>query len=237
LVLGDAGGRIAWRLLGPLALRDADCPQQRPVEGAGCAPWAIANDRSPAVVDPPGGRLWTANARVVDDAALGLVGDGGYALGSRQRQIRDLLLAGDAFTEQDLLDVQLDVRALVLDRWWRLLDGLPPREDAPALLELAAAASDWNARADPGSAGYRIVRAWRDAVNTRIVDGLTGPAQVALGDDFALPVLMQLEGIAWPLVTERPAHLLAPRHADWHALFEDAAREVRDGLAAQGPLS
>jgi len=187
-------------------------------------------------VDPPGHRLWTANSRVVDGEALAVVGDGGYALGARQRQIRDLLQARDAFTEQDLLDIQLDARAVLMDRWWRLLDGLPPRDDAPALLELAAAASDWNARADVDSVGYRIVRAWRLAVHARIADGLTGPARAALGDGFEMPDFPQLEGIAWPLVTQQPAHLLAPRHADWHALFEDAAREVRDELAARGPL-
>ena len=233
LVMGDSNGRIAWRLLGPLALRDSGCTAVEP----GCVPWMIATDRSPAIVDPPDHRLWTANSRVVDGEALALVGDGGYVLGARQRQVRDLLLARDAFTEQQLLDIQLDVRAVLLDRWWRLLDGLPPRDDAPALLELAAAASDWNARADTGSAGYRIVRAWRRAVHARIADGLTGPAQVALGEDFEMPGLPQLEGIAWPLVTQRPAHLLPPRYADWHALFEDAAREVRDDLGASGPLA
>ncbi|MGO1540401.1 MAG: penicillin acylase family protein [Luteimonas sp.] len=240
LVIGDRDGRIAWRLLGPLPLRDAGCPQQLPLDEPGpandCTPWPIATDRSPTVIDPPGHHLWTANSRVVDGEALALVGDGGYALGARQQQIRDLLQGRDSFTEQDLLDIQLDVRALVLDRWWHLLDGLPPRDDAPALLELAAAASDWNARADTDSVGYRIVRAWRLAVHARIADGLTGPAQVALGEDFEMPDLPQLGGIAWPLVTQQPAHLLSPRHADWHALFEDAAREVRDGLAASGPL-
>src|SRR5699024_4706066 len=146
-VIGDRDGRIAWRLLGPLPLRDAGCPQQLPLDEPGpandCTPWPIATDRSPTVIDPPGHHLWTANSRVVDGEALALVGDGGYALGARQQQIRDLLQGRDSFTEQDLLDIQLDVRALVLDRWWHLLDGLPPRDDAPALLELAAAAADW----------------------------------------------------------------------------------------------
>lgn len=227
LVIGDRHGRIAWRLLGPLAERD-DTP---------CTPWSIATDRSPAVIDPPDHRLWTANSRVVGGEAEALVGNGGYAFGARQRQIRDLLFASRSFTEQDLLDIQLDTRAMVLDRWWQLLNELPPREGAPALRELASAASDWSARADIDSAGYRIVRAWRLAVHGRIADGLTGPVQVALGEDFAMPDLPQLEGIAWPLVTQQPAHLLPPRFDDWHQLFEDAAREVRDGLAARGPLT
>ncbi|MGY0559218.1 penicillin acylase family protein [Luteimonas sp. A277] len=245
LVIGDSNGRIAWRLLGPLPVRDAGCPQRLPlstgtsmdgIASAACSPWNIATDRSPSIVEPADHRLWTANARVVDGGALALVGDGGYAFGARQQQIRDLLLAGDTFTEQDLLAIQLDMRALVLDRWWRLLDGLPPHDDAPALLELATAASGWNARAEINSVSYRIVRAWRLAVHARIADALTAPAQVALGDDFTMPDLPQLEGIAWPLVTERPMHLLSPRFVSWHALFEDAAREVRDGVAALGPL-
>ena len=240
LVIGDRHGRIAWRLLGPLAERDPACHQLPAGDAAGgpaCAPWAIATDRSPAVIDPAEDRLWTANSRVVGGEAEALVGNGGYAFGARQQQIRDLLFAREAFTEQDLLDTQLDTRALLLDRWWHLLKGLPPRNDAPALLELAAAASDWNAHADPASVGYRIVRAWRLAVHARIAGGLTGPAQVALGEDFAMPDLPQLEGVAWPLVTQQPAHLLPPRFGDWHALLEDAAREVRDGLAANGPLA
>ena len=241
LVIGDRNGRIAWRLLGPIPVRDAGCPQRLPLPGtdtgAQCAPWTIATDRAPAVVDPANHRLWTANARVVDGEALARVGDGGYAFGARQQQIRDLLLARDTFTEHDLLAIQLDARALVLDRWWRLLDGLPPHDDAPALLELATAAADWNARAEVESVGYRIVRAWRLAVHARIADGLTGPARVALGEEFTMPDLPQLEGVAWPLVTERPMHLLPPRYVSWHQLFEDAAREVRDGLAAQGPLA
>src|SRR5690606_7334966 len=257
LVIGDRHGRIAWRLLGPLAERDPAC-HQLPVDAAAsaateadggaaptagraavttCTPWTIASDRSPAVIDPADHRLWTANSRVVGGEAEALVGNGGYAFGARQRQVQDLLFARDSFTEQDLLAIQLDTRAMVLDRWWHLLAGLPPREGAPALLELAAAASDWNARADIDSVGYRIVRAWRLAVHSRIAAGLTGPAQVALGEDFAMPDMPQLEGIAWPPVTQQPAHLLPPRFDDWHSLFEDAAREVRDGLGVRGPLA
>lgn len=258
LVVADGTGAIAWRLAGMRPDRPGDCrhfapwwldrslkPPPAPAPAPGelmphrghlCA-WGLRAHDAPRIVAPGSGRLWTANARVADGDALAELGDGGYALGARQQQIRDLLFAQDRFDEQALLDIQLDLRALLLDRWRRLLEGLPPRSDAPALLELAAAASDWNARAEPGSAGYRIVRAWRLAVHARIADGLTAPAQAALGDDFAMPDLPQLEGVAWPLVTQQPAHLLPPRHDDWHALFEDAAVEVRDALAAQGPLA
>src|SRR3546814_10053484 len=70
----------------------------------------------------------------------------------------------------------------------------------------------------------------------RIKDGLTAPAQAALGDGFEMPKLSQFEGVAWPLLQQRPAHLLSRRFATWDALMEDAAVEARDALAAQGPL-
>ena len=243
LVVGDAAGRIGWRLLGPIPQRNGGCAP-RPLmvadtadAAAPCAGWAVSTARAPAVIDPPSGRVWTANARVVDGNALRLVGDGGYVLGPRAKQIRDALFAKQRFDERDLLAIQLDDRALFLQRWWTLLRGLPAGDATPALRALADAASRWEGRAVPESVSYRIVRAWRLAVHERIAAGLTAPARAALGKDFERPELPQFEGVAWPLVTQRPAHLLPTAYPTWTALFEDAAREVRAELEAQGPLA
>ncbi|MDQ3289356.1 MAG: penicillin acylase family protein [Pseudomonadota bacterium] len=254
LVAGDSSGRIAWRLLGPVPERGESCrpagllvhaataPQAPSVDNAEmrpimpCAPWTVESRNTPAVVDPASARLWTANARVVDGAHLAVIGDGGYALGARARQIRDLLFAKPQFTERDLLAIQLDDRALLLQRWWELLQARSAKAQTPALSALAAAAKDWEGRASTGSAGYRIVRAWRLAVHERIEDGLTAPAKAALGEDFEAPRMAQLEGIAWPMLMQRPPHLLPPRFASWDSLLEDAADEVREELGAPGPL-
>jgi len=84
---------------------------------------------------------------------------------------------------------------------------------------------------------YRIVRAWRRAVHERLADGLTAPAQAQMGKAFELPSLPQFEGVAWPLVTQRPMHLLPRRFASWDALFEDAARDAQATLEKDGPLA
>jgi penicillin amidase len=124
----------------------------------------------------------------------------------------------------------------VLQRWWQLLREHAERADTPALRELATAARTWHGHASPGSVSRRLVRAWRLAVHARIADGLVAPARLALGETFTMPALPQLEGVAWPLVTQQPLNLLPPRFDSWDALFEDAAKEVRDSLASQGPL-
>jgi penicillin amidase len=267
LVIGDRHGNIAWRLIGPMPGRGTGCSagtlvetrtgalaipkpapaaadEGNPAQGTGleaaattCTPWIIATDSAPALVRPAADRLWTANNRIVDGTALRRVGDGGYALGARAKQIRDSLFASQRFSERDLLAIQLDDRALLLAPWWRLLQDTANTTGLPALRDLAVAAKPWQGRASAGSTSYRIVRAWRLAVHARIADGLTAPARAALGEAFEMPNLAQLEGVAWPLVTGRPAHLLARRFASWDELFEDAAREVGDELAQQGPLA
>lgn len=270
LVIADRNGRIAWRILGPLPDRAGGCTGSPPLPADGpeappasdepaiqrepCHPWSISTGVSPQLVDPPQQRLWTANARVLDGDALARVGDGGYALGARAQQIRDGLFARERFAEPDLLAIQLDDRALFLQRWWQLLQDEAKRQPADASLKaLAEAGGTWEGAARVDSVSYRLVRAWRLAVHARIADGLTAPAQAAMGEDFVMPDLPQLEGVAWPLLERRPAHLLprryscaslaearAPKCSDadgWSALLEDAAREVRDDLAGKGPLA
>ena len=46
-----------------------------------------------------------------------MLGDSGYALGARAKQIRDALYARPRLGERDLLAIQLDDRALFLARW------------------------------------------------------------------------------------------------------------------------
>ena len=239
LVLADASGRVAWRIAGPVPRRNASCDGTAlPPMGVAppCRPWRL-RDAAFAVRSPPSHRLWTANNRTLDGGALRALGDGGYAFGARARQIRDDLFARSDWNERAMLGVQLDDRALFLQPWWALLREESARARTPALRALADAARIWQGRASADSTSYRVVRAWRLAVNARLLDGLTAPAQAVLGNRFTMPDLPQFEGVAWPLVTQRPANLLPRRFATWDALFEDAAVQVRNELSAQGPLS
>src|SRR5690606_17795927 len=117
-LVGDAGGRIGWTIAGRMPRRAAGFDATLPVDGAALdgdlwQEWLPA-DAYPRVVDPASGRLWTANARVVDGQGLAMIGDGGYDNGARAAQIRDGLFARDRFDETDLLAIQLDDRALFM---------------------------------------------------------------------------------------------------------------------------
>jgi len=60
--------------------------------------------------------LFTANSRLISGAKYPGLGDGSYALGARQAQIRDGLVARVKISEQDMLAIALDDRALFLER-------------------------------------------------------------------------------------------------------------------------
>jgi penicillin G amidase len=238
MLVVDQKGRIAWRLTARMPNRVGDCDIGAPIDPARGCDWSgwRGPAQNPAIVDPPGGRLWTANARTVEGDALALLGDAGYALGARAKQIRDDLYAKPRFTERDLLAIQLDDRALFLERWWKLLRAQAMVSRTPAWGDIEVATRHWEGRAAPEAVSYRITREWRLAVLERIKDGLMAPAMAAMGSAFEMPDLPQIEGVAWQLVTQRPAHLLPRAYGSWGELLLDAAREVDNKLLQTGPL-
>jgi penicillin amidase len=212
-------GRIGWTIAGII-------PRRVGYDGRLPASWRdgtrrwegwLAPREVPRVVDPPSGFLWTANARVVAGDALAKIGDGGYALGARARQIRDDLGALGKATERDMLAIQLDDRALFLERWHDLLlQTLTPEAIAadPRRAELKRFAEAWGARASVGSVGYRIVRMYRYFLTEQVMTALTAACRKADGR-FRYGTLTQLEGPIWRLATERPPHLLDLKFKSW----------------------
>jgi penicillin amidase len=191
----------------------------------------------PSIMNPPGSRIWTANQRIVSGDALALIGDGGYDLGARAQQVRDDLQARDRFNAQDMLDIQLDNRALFLARWQELLLGVLDASHDPNLKALKPFVADWQARAATGSVGYRIVRLFREKTRENVLAPFTSRA-TKKWDDFQWPSPQVGEYAVWTLVTQKPAWLLDPKYKDWNALLAESAKQVADELAKlPGPLA
>jgi penicillin G amidase len=236
--VADSTGRVGWTILGRMPRRvgfDGSLPTSWADGSRGWDGW-LAPEEAPRVVDPPSGRVWTANARVVDGEMLALLGDGGYDLGARARQIRDGLFALDQATPRDLLAIQLDDRALFLSRWRDLLlETLDSRALAadPRRRELRrVAAESWTGRASTDSAGYRAVRGFRSFLVEQVWPSLTGQQEVP-DDERSWPT-RQFEGALWRLVTERPAHLLDPRFRTWDEQLLAAADAMLDYYQENG---
>ena len=231
-VVGDAGGNIAWTLTGRIPQR-GDYDPMVPVDWSTVEGWQgwVAPQDYPRIVNPDSGRIWSANARVADGAALQIIGDSGYDLGARAQQIRDGLFTMETFEPADMLAIQSDDRALFLARWRDLLLEVL-NDDAIAgdaqLAEYRRLARDWIPNAAPESVGYRLVRAFRLEVQARVFHALMAPARDAYGDDVEFVLSNQFEAPLWSLVTERPDHLLPADYADWDELLRAAVQENVD---------
>jgi len=238
-VVADETGRIAWSLAGAI-------PRRVGFDGRTATSWAdgthrwegvLAPEELPRLLDPENGRLWTANNRTVDGEDLARLGDADFVDGARAGQIRDRLLAADTFTAADMLAIQLDDRALFLERWHRLLEGvLTPRAIAadPRRAEVLDLAREWNGHASVDRAAYQIVRVFRHTVAEAAFAPLIAPARAI---DPKLPYpwrTFQHEGPLWRLVMERPAHLLDPKYESWDALLLAAVDETVRLLTADG---
>ncbi len=228
-VTGDAGGNIGWTIAGKIPLK-TEFNAMLPADWSDEQGWLgwLASVDYPRVVNPQSGRIWTANARVVDAEALRIIGDGGYDLGARARQIRDGLFDKDTFVVSDMLAIQYDDRALFLSPWRDLLlDVLDEQTIAgdKQLAEYRRLVDEWIPRAAPESVGYRLVRAFRLEVESRVFHALMAPVREAYGDDVPLRRSNQFEAVLWALVTEQPEHMLPTDYDSWNHFLVAAVQQ------------
>jgi len=237
-VVADDKGRIGWTILGRI-------PRRVGFDGRLPSSWAdgthrwdgyLTPEEYPRIINPDGGRIWTANARVVSDEMLATLGDGGYDLGARAGQIRDDLLATETASEADMLRIQLDDRAVFLERWQKLLlETLTPEaiEADPRRGELRKLVDDWGGRAAVDSVGFRAVREFRRSLIGQLADVLTAPCK-AVDKKFTIAKMDRVEGPVWRLVSEQPEHLIDPRYDTWNELLLAAADQVVSDASQKG---
>ncbi len=235
-IVGDHNGNIAWTIAGRIPRRIGNYDPKLPADwhfpNTGWAGWMDAS-QYPLIFNPPSKRLWTANARTASGHILDLLGDGGYDLGARAKQIRDSLFDRDQFTPAEMLAIQLDHRALFLTRWRELLQSsLTQIHDEPWEKEIAQALEDWNGYASTDSVAYRIVRAYRQEITKSILDGFAAAVR-RNNPDFKLPKLSQVEHAVWLLIEQQPQHLLPPNFNTWEDLLIAGAKQVAEKLRKQ----
>jgi penicillin amidase len=241
-VVVDAQGHIGWTVYGAIPRRvgfDGRLPQSWADGTRGWSGW-LTQAEYPRVRDPESGRIWTANARVVDGDMLTVLGHGNYEVGSRARIIRDRLMARQRFAPSDLLDIQLDTSASFLARWRDLairtltraaIDGNDGRTQFRDLVDRT-----WDGHASANSPGYRLTRLFREEVTDAVIAFVLSECYEA-DESFDYRLVRRREGPIWKLVTEKPMHLLDPAYDDWTALLVAAVDRVIVRVEADGGLS
>jgi penicillin amidase len=227
-VAGDDKGNIGWTIAGllprraqagiadtfPLPLDGAQRSFDGPLEKA----------RYPRVINPASAQLASANSRQLQGEGARLIGDGGFDIGARHRQVRDGLLALGAKTDvAGVYSVMLDDRALFIAPWREralkvldaaAVDGKPLRAQFAGQLK-----TGWTGHASIDSTGYRLARQFMWAMH----DQLYGKAnsELATIDEKATAALASSR---WPAIVSR---LLDEQPAAWLPSGVDSWREVQ----------
>jgi penicillin amidase len=242
-VAGDDQGHIGWVIAGLMPERGAqDHAFAFPLEPDQLASsWrqTLAPAAHPRIVDPAGGQLFSANSRQLMGEGEMLIGDGGFDLGARTRQIRDDLQALPAETDvQASYAIELDDRALFMGAWRdRALAALDAQAvaDHPDRAEFRRLLTEsWDGHAGTGSVGYRLTRGYLYALYDECFVGLNDKlATLGQGADY------RTANHRWPaviarLLETRPAGWLPAGRKDWREVQLAAIDKTIAALTAGG---
>jgi penicillin amidase len=241
-VVADRSGGIGWTIYGSMARRvgvDGRIPVSWADGTRGWSGW-LPPAEYPRILNPAGGRIWTANARVVDGEMLARIGDGNYEIGSRARIIRERLEAQDRFSPSDFLNIQLDTSAGFLSRWRDLIlrtltgDAIENNDARARFREIVE--RDWDGQASPASGGYRLTRMFREETSNAVIAFVVIEC-IAADPLFDYKTVRRREGPIWKLVSEKPLHLLDPKYPNWDAFLLDIVDAVIQRAEREGGLA
>ncbi len=242
-VVADREGNIAWTIMGRIPSKGADAREVS--RGKPLAPENLPDGwldpaKYPLVKNPAGGRLWTANSRQSGGRNGAIIGDGGFDLGARAKQIRDRLNEKSKLNEKDLYGIQLDAESRFMQRWTTLALRVAKSHPDEKSKALAQELAKWNGRADVDQTAYRISRQFRAAVLDKLWEswvaaarrGAPATATELKSEDRALKLTYdgRFEYPVWQALSAEPPHLLPLPHKSWDAFLHAQLIDAHDEL-------
>ena len=233
-MVADKHGHIGWSLIGAI-------PERRGFNGTvpvsfadGSAEWIGPKNTKdyPHLKDPSQGFLYTANNKVLGDQWQEFMGQSGFINSIRAYQIAHKLAETSQASAQDMLDIQLDIKAPFHERWRSLmLSTLNAHTHSASRQTLQSLLLSWDGTCSVDSAAYYWIRQFRKILSDKVVHRLLAPCFKAK-PDFVLPYL-DFEEPTWMIVSQQPAYLKDPRYASWQAELLACIDEMLAGHSAQ----
>ncbi len=230
LLVADSQGDIGWSLTSPLPKRhlsDLDTAQDW---SSGAQGWLGYHDAAQQPQLRSATFLWTANARMIGGEAYQLIGNGGYDLGARGWQIKQGLEQLQQADEQALHAIQLDNRALMLQRWQQLLlqmldNDTVTQHQLQAYRQHLINSSNKAASTD---VGYSLVRAFR----LKALELQFSPLSALLEQHGARSQDLKyaMETPFWAMLQQRRTDTLPSRYSSWDELLLQALLQSKQQL-------
>ena len=244
LMVADSLGNIGWTIMGPIPKKVGNIGDLPASWADGTNKWDgyLPVNKYPKVKNPEHHRLWTANSRVVGGEMYAKLGNGGYAVGARSKQIKENLFAKGKFAEQDLLDIALDDKANFLKRWQQFLlekvlttPELQANPNWQQAKEILTAEQELSASAN--SVAYRIVRNFRLNLRDNVFEPLIESLEKH-DDTFSFrPIRHQIESPLWQLINQQPENFLMTPADSWQEVFATTLNQTLDEMTLEQPLA
>jgi penicillin amidase len=231
MFIADRAGNIAWTIAGLMPERrnaSLQTPRAGFADAKDASYQALDTNRYPVVKNPPLLRVWSGNNRQLAGERGALIGDGGFDLGARGKQIRDRMFERDKFNEPELINIQYDDEARFLKRWKDVVTFVAAEANKSPETDVMSALGTWNGRADVDQVGYRFLRAFRARVHEQLWTAWIAAA--APGLDKLAVADGRFEYAVWQAITAKPQHLLPPAFTTWEAFLGAQAAAVADEL-------
>lgn len=240
----DKEGNQAWTIMGRIPVRfgfetgfgenfnGSQLPQDWSKGDKGWSGY-LKPENYPKVVNPKDGRIWTANARIVSGELLKKVGVHNYALGARQKQIRDDMYKLDQFKEQDFLDIQLDDKVVFLQRWRDQLLTLAST-DIEQYGDVIDVLNNWEGRASSTSAGYLLVKRFRENVVDQTAGEIYRYLESNSNEFWPNAIDNFVEYPVWQLITEQPETHIPHGYDSWNDFLLAMLEKTKETLLEKG---
>ena len=244
ILVADKNGAIGWTIMGPIPNKKGTIGETPQSWSSGDNSWQgyLTPAQYPQISNPENQRLWTANSRVVGGEMYAKLGNGGYALGARSKQIRDNLLSQEQFDEQALLNIGLDDEAIFLQRWQQFILETVLTEQVLAQHSNFAQVksllvSPEALRASIDSVSYRLVRNFRINLRDSVFFELnTSLKNIDQAFNFK-SIRHQIETPLWQLINEQPQNFMMLGEHSWQEVFTQALALTISDMSKDQPLS
>jgi penicillin amidase len=178
LVWGDAHGSIGYKLIGKLPVRRGGCPDLPKPGWTGEYEWDgyVPFEELPEIVDPPGGRIVTANNRIApDDYPHHITSE--YLDGYRAARIDELLEERERHSLADFERIQADLLSIPGRETAERLARLTPT-DQPSVRAIERLRS-WDFRMDPDTVAGTIYAAFTVHFSRAVAEAVIGDEEGA----------------------------------------------------------
>ncbi|PKI14292.1 penicillin acylase family protein [Colwellia sp. 12G3] len=244
MLVADKSGAIGWTIMGPIPAKKGDIGETPQSWSSGENSWQgyLTPAQYPQIKNPENQRLWTANSRVVGGDMYKKLGNGGYALGARSKQIRDNLLLQEKFDEQSLLQIGLDDEAIFLQRWQTFMletvltkQVLAQKDSFMQVKNLLVNSKELRASID--SVSYRLVRNFRINLRDNVFFELKN-SLINIDKAFSFnSIRHQIEVPLWQLINEQPKNFMMLGENSWQDVFTKALELTIADMSLNQPLN